>query len=190
MIGMMESVFEVTELDPLPFVNPRDNRNESKGNSERTGSSTSPIGATAALPSPARTHRPALPDPVSEPEWQKSSPREGNCPVLVCPFGGDNRLAPERLSRLLQTAQSRGQLVDVSMSGAALHLTHEFAPGTRVALRISNRTYGKHVDAAATVLRCRQDGDIGWNVVCRFDKNLTFEQIHVIGRNLFASTIV
>ncbi len=186
----MESAFEVTELDPLPIVNRREVRKESKKDSKPSGSSTTPSGAAAFSPCRSPVHVPALAGPVPEPDPPQFAQYEGDCTVLVRPFAGDNRPAPERIARLLQAVETQGVLVDVSMSGLALHLTHEVAPGTRVALRISNRAYGKRVDTAATVLRCGPEGDTGWNVVCRLDKNLTFEQIHMIGRDLFASTIV
>ena len=126
----------------------------------------------------------------STPAWQK--PALGDCEsaVLVCPYRGNHRLSPERIAGLLKAAGTRGRLVDVSMSGAALHLAEAFPSNTRIAIRVYSRAPGNYVDASATVLRCRQDEEAGWHVVCRFDKNLTFEQIHLVGQDLFASTIV
>jgi hypothetical protein len=155
---LVESVFAVSELDPLPFVSRRDDT------------------ATASLP--------------SRPARQKPAPHDGENTVLVCPYRGHDRLSPERIARLLKAAGTRGRLTDVGMSGAALLLAEAFASNTRIAIRVCSRVPGKYVDASATVLRCRHDEETGWNVVCRFDKNLTFEQIHLVGQDLFASTIV
>jgi hypothetical protein len=76
------------------------------------------------------------------------------------------------------------------MSGIALYLPEPLEPGAKVLLRISNRTIDRYVDTTAVVLRCRQSLEGGCNVVCRFQKNLSFQQIHIVGRSLFASTIV
>ena len=161
--NLIDSVLAVNELDPLPFVNRRD---------------ALPTRCTRRMKSDS--HEPALGKDEGE--------------VLVCPHRGNGRLSPERLGRLLSTGLSteglRGRLIDVSMSGVAIHLAEALPGETRIGIRISSRTPGKSVDAAATVLRSRQEGTTGWSVVCRFDKNLTFEQIHLVGQDLFASTIV
>jgi hypothetical protein len=186
----MEAVFEVTELDPLPFLNRREFRAEINCTS---GQSRSFIAAGNILPDSlesAQTDPGALAPAVIDSGCQSLPRVDRDDRVLACPCPGQVRAGSERMTRLLLAAQTRGRVVDVSMSGVALVLTGKFTPGSRIAIRISNRSGGKLVDLTAAVLRCRQDGEGGWDVVCRFDKNLTFEQIHLIGENLFASTIV
>lgn len=90
----------------------------------------------------------------------------------------------------MQGSKLRGGLVDVSMSGVAFNLPEPLAPKTRVVLRIINRVLGKEVDATAKVLRCLDAAEGGVTVVCRFDRNLSFKQVHLIGRSLCAATIV
>lgn len=163
--ALLEAVFDVSEIDPLPFVN--------------------------------RCHQSATPTHAGDPQAKlvaadrRNLPRrESECTVTVCLLSGDERLTPDKIEWMIHAGKLRGQLVDVSMSGVALHLAEELAPGTRVMLRISNRTIDRQIDVSAKVLRCRAEAGDGWSVVCRFEKNLSFEQIHQIGRNLFAATIV
>ena len=195
-IDLLETVFDVGELDPLPYIDRRPNRVavESLANrpvAARSLNSEDTPAAIAASADAAQNFELAGHDDSPSACERRGLPRhESDCTVLVGACAGGERLSPEKMAWHLHAAKIKGQLVDVSMSGVALYLGDPLTPGTRVVLRIANRLLDRHVDSAATVLRSRQEGEQGYSVVCRFEKNLTFEQIHLIGRNLFASTIV
>ena len=164
----LTTVFDVTDFDPLPFDEPL--LLAAAGAAPAIGQSL----PTKELPAADRRKLPR---------------RESDCLVAIRPCAPHERPAPDRSGWLLHSAKLKGIVLDVSMSGAAFQLPESIVAGTRVVLRMSNKTVDKCVDTAGTILRCRQIGDC-WSVVCQFDRNLTFEQIHVIGRNLFAKTIV
>jgi hypothetical protein len=193
-IDLLETVFDVSELDPLPYVDHRMNPAAGENGARRDAPASSPgpvdTPVTAALTETANADRLRQQSAAPASERRRLPRRESDCAVLVRPYTGNERLSPEKLAWHLHSAKIKGHLVDVSMSGVALSLSEALTAGTRVVVRISNRMLDKHVDSAAMVLRCRREGESEYSVVCRFEKNLTFEQIHLIGRNLFASTIV
>ncbi len=195
-IDLLETVFDVSELDPLPYIDRRPNRIavEALGNRPIAAPSLKTeemLAVIAGLPNAAQNFDLAGDEATPSASERRRLPRhESECAVLVRAYAGGERLSPEKMAWHLHAAKIKGQLVDVSMSGVALYLGDPLTPGTRIVLRIANRLLDRHVDSAATVLRSRQEGEQGYSVVCRFEKNLTFEQIHLIGRNLFASTIV
>jgi hypothetical protein len=195
-IDLLETVFDVSELDPLPYIDRRPNRIavESLANRPIAAPSLKTEDTPAViegLPGAGQNAELSRDDATSSACDRRGLPRhESECTVLVRAYTGGARLSPEKMAWHLHAAKIKGQLVDVSMSGVALYLGDPLAPGTRIVLRIANRLLDRHVDSAATVLRSRQEGERGYSLVCRFEKNLTFEQIHLIGRNLFASTIV
>jgi len=194
--SLLEAVFEISEFDPLPHLNYRDEEfgfgssAVSPPHPTSTTSAHSQSSAAGLAPGPVQGRLNASPDALSGMDRRKLPRRESECVVSVYRCRGDERPMPDRIAWLLHATKLKGQLIDVSMSGAALHLMESLAPGSRILLRISNRTIDKHVDASAMILRSREASDAGYDMVCRFEKKLTFEQIHAVGRSLFAATIV
>lgn len=198
--SLLEAMFEISDFDPLPQLNSLEDdfvtENLSPGQRKNHHRRALPDQAAphSTVRVPGRTEPQLLvrpgPTTSSESDRRKLPRRESECIVSVCPCSGDERLTAERTAWLLHATRIKGTLVDVSMSGISFRLQEPLAPDTKILLRIKNRTIDEHVDTVATVLRARKSSDGGWNIVCRFQRNLTFEQIHVVGRSLFAATIV
>ena len=225
--SLLEAVFEISEFDPLPHLNSRENEfgfglltgsphypapatpRPATPGSTTPGSTTTrstTTGSTTTGPAKSGTERgtapghqsnlSASPDGLSGPDGlsamdrRKLPRRESECIVSICRCRDEERLTSERISWLLHATKLKGRLIDVSMSGVAFHAQESLAGGSRILLRIANRTLDKQVDTQAVILRSRAASDGGWDVVCRFNKNLTFEQIHTVGHSLFAATIV
>jgi hypothetical protein len=210
--SLLEAVFEISEFDPLPHLNSRENE---FGFGFMAGSPHYPAPAKPRPATPGSTktgtekngieramgldHQSKLSvspdglsgsDGLSAMDRRKLPRRESECIVSICRCRDDERLTSERISWLLHATKLKGRLIDVSMSGVAFHAQESLAGGSKILLRIANRTIDKQVDTQAVILRSRAASDGGWDVVCRFHKNLTFEQIHTVGQSLFAATIV
>jgi hypothetical protein len=173
--------------------------NETDWNLELPGS-LADVAATSkeeAIQGHAGTHTPAQ-QPVARNAAETPSGRdrrahprhESGCIVAVLPQSNRTPASRDRIEWLLRSTQLRGQLVDVSMTGLAMRLSEPLECHSRIELRITNPRFNQHVDCSAKVLRCQKAGDGHWQIVCRFERSLTFPQLHRIGRHLFASTIV
>jgi hypothetical protein len=193
---LLEAVFEISEFDPLPHL---DYGQEGFEFGLPAESSQIPASTKGAAAGPGTSwHTAAAParSTLNSPVGLRGSDRrllprrESECVVSVCRCQIEERLTAQRIAWMLHATKLKGQLVDVSMSGVAFHLMEPLTAGSRILLRISNRTLDKKVDASATILRSRAASEGGWDVVCRFNKNLTFDQIRTVGRSLFSATIV
>lgn len=194
--SLLEAVFEISEFDPLPHLNYREDDFDF-GLLAGSPHYPAPLivpSSRSAFEVPPLPGRPGnlstSPDGLSGMDRRKLPRRESECIVSICRCRGEERLTAERIAWMLHATKSKGQLIDVSMSGVGFHIMEALAAGSEILLRISNRTIDKQIDTSATILRSRAAGDGGWDVVCRFHKHLTFEQIHTVGRSLFAATIV
>ncbi|MBI3863944.1 MAG: PilZ domain-containing protein [Planctomycetia bacterium] len=193
--SLLEAVFEISDFDPLPQLcrTEVDSLESYIVNRSRADLPASSRGTPALHPQnrseAPRVIRPA-PSAGLASDRRKLPRRESECLVAVCPCTTDERLTAERIAWRLHSTQRKGTLLDVSMSGISFCLPEPLPADSRILLRITNRTIDEHVDTTATVLRSREAVNGGWTIVCRFNKNLSFEQIHVVGRSLFAATIV
>lgn len=82
------------------------------------------------------------------------------------------------------------RLLDVSMSGIAIHCAHVFERGSALLLQIRTTDSGPTIETRGTVVRCDPSKGEGYQVVCRLERYFQFTEIHAIGHDLFASAIV
>lgn len=200
--SLLEAVFEISDFDPLPQLIRKDgefggaaSERWHDGAVENRHRHAAPAnGSVYSNPLPRsrqETLKPVSPIAAGSGHDRRKLPRrESDCQVAVCLCKTEERMTAERIAWLLHATQLKGSLIDVSMSGISFSMSDPLPADAKILLRIKNYTIDQHVDAAAIVLRSSEAAEGDWNVVCRFHKNLTFEQIHVVGRSLFAATIV
>ena len=150
---------------------------------------------------------PASPAPTPEPPRASNSigmdrraypRRDSDGVVTVCRRSVGNRLFQRspNLSWNLHASELKGRLLDVSMTGMALTLSEPLPEGTPVSLQVTSRSLDQPAEVTGRVLRCialdKRDGDeeSGWRLVCQLDDRLTFEQVHSLGKQMFAYTMV
>ena len=200
------STLDAGEFDPLPLLEDDDDRGQDDGGIPddegpwHSGRDTARdrAGATNEREHPSSGRAPSTaaavieqPSPASTATDRRAHPRhQSGSTVSVAFVAGGDRPAIESSHVAPFSARLTGKLIDVSMSGLAFQLPEQIPTGTKVRLRIENRMLNRTVESTGIVVRCQVTEPRGWAVVCRLDKHLSFEQIHLIGRHLFAATIV
>jgi hypothetical protein len=81
-------------------------------------------------------------------------------------------------------------LLDVNMSGIAIHTVRSFPRGSILDVRIHTAMSDRVIETSGAVVRCKPWKAGGFQVVCRLEKYLQFAEIRDVGRELFASAIV
>lgn len=124
--------------------------------------------------------------------------RESDGMVSVCRRSVANRLFQQspNLTWKLHSSTLKGRLIDVSMTGMALAMSDSLPEGTPISMQISSRSMDRTTDVTGHVLRCMPiegpiaDGEPRWRMVCQLDSRLSFEQVHSLGKQMFAYTMV
>lgn len=112
------------------------------------------------------------------------------CLISVYCQPDDSPVNQQEVRWLLHSSPLRGAIDDISMNGVAFHLREPIEPGEKLLMRLMNRRLDAHFDTSGRVVRCTPDGMGEWRIVCRFDRNLTLDQVHDYGQNLFSSKVV
>lgn len=116
--------------------------------------------------------------------------RDSGCVIYVHRWGGNSRPNRYEAEWLLHASRLKGELIDISMNGVAFVLSEQVEMEERLLLRMANHSLDTSVDASATVVRTVWDGESRFKVVCRFDRNLSFEQVHALGQHLAESRLI
>ena len=149
------------------------------------------VSRTDQPPEEEKPPRPSADDSPNRNTERRAFPRrESGCDVSVCLRHEKGLLTQQQMAWRLHSSTRKGSLVDVSMNGVAFLLNEPIEKDEELLLRLTNRQFAKNVDTHAHVLRALSDGDGQWRIICQFQKNLTFEQVHDLGRHLFQSDFV
>ena len=141
----------------------------------------------APIPNQAIDTKPIaeLPDDDTNDE-RREHPRRDSTSRVMMSFGLMDVADPAWTFR---TTPHRGQLLDLSMRGAAFDSERPVAENTVVVLRLTGDEFDSGRIMRAKIIRCDKVTD-GYRVVCRFDEKLTLEDLYQYSRHRFSHDIV
>lgn len=117
--------------------------------------------------------------------------RESHCQVIVSRPRIDGPEGSARAAWQRESELRKGELLDISLSGAAFSLKEQPANGERLGLRLKKSHSHIVFDTRATVVRTARDEAAGcWQVFCQFERTLPFEQVVHFGYSLNRSSVV
>ena len=96
----------------------------------------------------------------------------------------------QQMAWRLHSSQLKISLADTDMNGVSFLLSEPIERGENIVLRIASQRFNNQVDKEATMLRSFSQGRGQWKVVCQFRRNLKFEEVHNLSRQLFESNLV
>jgi hypothetical protein len=118
--------------------------------------------------------------------------RESDGFVTVCRRSSPSRLhcnSPE-LPWKIHASTLKGALIDVSVTGIALSLSEPLPTNAPLLLQVSSRHLAEPLEVAGSVLRCTALDGGQWRIICQLESRLTFEQVHLLGKQMFACAMV
>ncbi|MCC7422063.1 MAG: PilZ domain-containing protein [Planctomycetaceae bacterium] len=148
--------------------------------------------AKGAVAAPAM-ESPATPSsivPLAPDRDRREFPRHpSRCIALIHRLEGHLPPGPQ-LEWAFHRARWSGEVIDISMSGAALVVDTPPAVSDTLRLRFQNRLMGTTADASATVLRCEPADEGGTKVMCEFVRQMPLDQVRALGWEPFESSLI
>jgi hypothetical protein len=127
----------------------------------------------------------------ADPSDRRAFPRrDSECVVSIHRQQNPPENNEQQMDWQLHSSQLKGSLADISMNGVSFLLSEPIERGENIVLRMASHRFNNQVDTEATVLRSFSQGRGQWKVVCQFRRNLTFEEVHNLSRQLFESNLV
>jgi len=142
--------------------------------------------ATAQRPLPAPMS-PKTPPAVKTPADRREHPRRDGSSMVAISFGMMD--VPDSAWRFRSTPH-RGHLVDLSMRGCAFHSQLPTPANSEVALRLADDEFDDGRVLRARIIRCDKRLDNQYRIVCRFQENLSLDDLYQFGRHTFSHDIV
>jgi hypothetical protein len=147
----------------------------------------------------ARSPAPLSFDPASTPSTvvplpptrdRRAFPRHpSRCIALIHRLEGHLPPGPQ-LEWAFHGTRWSGEVIDISMSGAALLVETSPAVNDMLRLRFQNRLLGSTVDASATVLRGEPAEDGRIKIMCEFLRHMPLDQVRSLGWEPFESSLI